>query len=177
MILCTPLLISVLLTEEFEILGPVIRIMAVGIFFKSIAYPMGYISFSKGDKKTFFWLEGIWGNLNMFFLNSLFYYFWGLRGLGCSFLINYISICFVYLILTKKLYEYKMNRIVLKLITISIIFIILCYVSSLCNNIIASLVSMTIITILAIIFSYIELNKRLSIKDVILSKYKSKRRQ
>ena len=58
LILTAPLVIRVLLTREFLPLTTVIRIMGVGIFFKAVAFPMGYISFAKGDKRTFFWLEG-----------------------------------------------------------------------------------------------------------------------
>lgn len=54
MILVAPLLVRLLLTKEFLVLTPIIRVMAVGIFLKAISFPMGYISFAKGDKKTFF---------------------------------------------------------------------------------------------------------------------------
>ena len=55
MIMTAPLMIRLLLSEEFTPLISVIRFMGVGLFFKAMAYPMGYISFAKGDKKFFFW--------------------------------------------------------------------------------------------------------------------------
>ena len=59
MIMTAPLMIRLLLSEEFTPLISVIRFMGVGLFFKAMAYPMGYISFAKGDKKFFFWFEGV----------------------------------------------------------------------------------------------------------------------
>lgn len=52
-ILTAPILIKILLSDQFLSLVPVIRWMGIGVFFKAIAFPMGYISFSKGDKKFF----------------------------------------------------------------------------------------------------------------------------
>lgn len=56
-ILFSPLLIRILFTYEFLSLIPVIRLMALGLFFKAVAFPMGYISFAKGDKTFFFGLK------------------------------------------------------------------------------------------------------------------------
>ena len=76
-IITTPLLIRILLTDDFASIVPIIRFMGLGVIFKAIAFPMGYISFSKGDKMYFFSVEGIYTNLKSFFVHALFYYFWG----------------------------------------------------------------------------------------------------
>lgn len=70
--IAAPLLIRILLTEEFYILTPIIRIMAIGIFFKALSFPMGYISFAKGDKKLFFGLKAY---LEMLSCSCLMLYF------------------------------------------------------------------------------------------------------
>lgn len=111
-----PILIRLLLTEKFLPLVPVIRWMGVGVVFKAVVFPMGYISFAKGDKKTFFWLEGIWGNLVMLCLNILFYYLWGIYGLGISFVAMYLLHLFVYVILTNHLYQFRFTSASLKLL-------------------------------------------------------------
>lgn len=107
LIVTAPILIKMLLTEKFLAIVPIIRWMGVGIVMKAIVFPMGYISFSKGDKKVFFWLEGIFGNVNMLCMNILFYTCWGIYGLGISFVVTYFTACLIYIFLTKKLYQYS----------------------------------------------------------------------
>ena len=136
LIITAPLLIRILLTDKFLPVTSVIRWMGVGIVLKAILYPMGYISFSKGDKKTFFWLEGVWGNLLTLCLNVLFYHLWGLYGLGISFVISFLLSCFIYMILTNKLYYFKYDASVLALIGKLIFLLVLIFcVSNFCIDI------------------------------------------
>lgn len=128
LIITAPILIKILLTEKFLAIAPIIRWMGVGIVLKAIVFPMGYISFSKGDKKTFFWLEGIWGNALMLCMNILFYSQWGLYGLGISFTISFFISYFLYVFLTKKLYRYSFKPEVVILIgkLISLLLVVFC---------------------------------------------------
>ena len=59
LILTSPVLIHILLTSKFMPASPLMRWMGLGILFRALMVPMGYISFAKGNKKLFFWLEGI----------------------------------------------------------------------------------------------------------------------
>lgn len=110
LILTAPLVIRVLLTREFLPLTTVIRIMGVGIFFKAVAFPMGYISFAKGDKRTFFWLEGVAGNALWLCLACLAYRLWGINGIGIAFVAVNAAFCLVYAILTRRLYQFAHSR-------------------------------------------------------------------
>ena len=74
LIMTAPLMIRLLLSKEFLPLISVVRFMGIGLFFKAMAYPMGYISFAKGDKKFFFWFDGVTGNIMTLILNIIFYY-------------------------------------------------------------------------------------------------------
>lgn len=56
LIMTAPLMIRLLLSKEFLPLISVVRFMGIGLFFKAMAYPMGYISFAKGDKNFSFGL-------------------------------------------------------------------------------------------------------------------------
>lgn len=116
LIITAPVLIKFLLTDNFLEITPIIRWMGVGIVLKAIVFPMGYISFSKGDKRTFFWLEGVWGNLFLLCLNILSYNRWGLYGLGISFVISYGVTCIVCILLTSRLYQFRYQFTVLVLI-------------------------------------------------------------
>lgn len=106
-ILFSPLLIRILFTYEFLSLIPVIRLMALGLFFKAVAFPMGYISFAKGDKTFFFWFEGVWGNIVTLILNILCYYYWGMMGIGISFVLSYFISFVLYIFFTGRRYEFR----------------------------------------------------------------------
>lgn len=170
MILVAPLLIRLLLTKDFLVLSPVIRVMAVGIFLKAISFPMGYISFAKGDKKTFFWMEGVWGNLLTLSFNIIFYYFWGLIGLGISMVLIYAVFLGVYLVVTRKLYQYKVDRTVLMLILFLGGMLFLCYASSMVTNLFVSYILMTLAFGVSSFYSIRELNNRMGIISLIKSK-------
>jgi O-antigen/teichoic acid export membrane protein len=47
-VLTAPVLIRVLTSEQFMSIVPLVRWMALGLFLRAMAYPMGYISTSKG---------------------------------------------------------------------------------------------------------------------------------
>lgn len=167
MIITAPILIKVLLTKDFMELIPIIRIMAMSVFFKAIAFPMGYISFSKGDKKVFLLQEGICGNLLLLGMNVTAYYLWGLIGLGGSYLIMYVTYTIVYLFVTRYLYEYQMSRIVRCLIAIFGLAVIISYLSSCLSNVWLSYFLMSITLITATFFSIRELNKRIGLNTII----------
>lgn len=169
LIITAPLLIEILLTDQFFTLIPVIRWMGLGIAFKAIAFPMGYISFAKGDKKTFFWLEGIWGNLLMLCLNITFYYYWGIYGLGVSFAILYIISCLLYKMLTFRLYHFTHNSQTILLSVKALLLLIICFGISFVNYVYISYGGMIIIGVIAISFSVFELNKRTNFLDKIIN--------
>lgn len=73
LMLTAPLLIRVLTSEEFMAVVPLVRWMALGLFLRAMAYPLGYISFAKGDKKLYFCLEGVFGCSVMLVANCLCY--------------------------------------------------------------------------------------------------------
>ena len=61
----------------------------LGIFFKAASWAIGYVFLARGDSKTFFWSEII-ANSYMLLFNILGYKYFGLTGLGISFLFSYI---------------------------------------------------------------------------------------
>lgn len=169
-ILFAPLIVKILLTGEFNSIIPVIQIMAVGLLFKSISYPMGYISFSKGDKKTFFWLEGVCSNALNLTLSVLLYRIWGIPGLGIAFGGCFFIYIFVYLVVTRKLYDYRPSKVVLSLIVPLLIAVSLTFACSFLSNSIISYSLMALLSVVISAFCLFELNKRLDIREIIKEK-------
>lgn len=82
LIVSAPLLIRLLLTEEFLPLTSVVRLTGLAIICKAACFPLDYISMAYGRKRYFFWMEGVWCNAKTFVLMVAFYSHWGIEGIG-----------------------------------------------------------------------------------------------
>ena len=110
LITTSPLVISILLTDSFMPVLPLMRWLGMGVLIKALMYPLGYIAFAKDNRKLFFWLEGVFGNLLFLCLSCLFYYYFGLIGLGYSLIADCV-ICFaIYYIVNNKFYSYTLSK-------------------------------------------------------------------
>ena len=110
LILSSPLVIRVLLSEDFFSIIELIRWMGIGILLKALSFPMGYIAFAKGNKKVFFMLEGLAGNFLYLILGCIGFYFFGLLGLGYAMVVENFLILIIYYIVNNRLYEYKFSK-------------------------------------------------------------------
>ncbi len=108
--LSAPLIIRVLMTEEFLVVTPLLRWMAFGVLFKGLMYPLGYISFAREDKRLFFWLEGVMSNMMTLVLSVVFYKLFGLTGLGMALVVDCVICLLVYLIVTRRRYSFAYSR-------------------------------------------------------------------
>lgn len=115
MMLTAPLLIRVLLSAEFLVIREFICILAFGMIFKAASYALGYISFARGDKKLFFWLEGVYGNVSTLCFNVLGYYFWGLTGMAVSFAVSFALYFVLIVVVTRVRYRFELDRSFLRI--------------------------------------------------------------
>ncbi|MCH5719957.1 MATE family efflux transporter [Niabella hibiscisoli] len=106
MIALAPFVVQLLLSKTFIAVVPIVIAMAFGVLLKAASYPLGYISFAKGDKRLFFWLEGVLGNGLQLLINILFYNLFGLQGLGYSFILIYTLYFIIITIVAKKRYGF-----------------------------------------------------------------------
>lgn len=174
-IITAPILIKILLTEDFLPTSHLIKLMGFSLIFKAVAYPIGYISFSHGDRKYFFCVEGLWMNIKTFFLFICSFHFWGLIGLGYAAIVSGIIDIFVASILNKWRYRFNYNKSVLflacKLLPVSIIILIL---ASLKYENIFTWATLICMYSVLVWYSYSQLNKRMEIVSVIKAKFGKK---
>lgn len=109
LILAAPLLIRVLLSESFHSITPLMRWMGLGMLFRAFSFPMAYITFAKGNKKVFFILEGIVANTLTLVISCLFFYWFGLIGLGYALVADNALCMLLYYIVNRKLYSYNFS--------------------------------------------------------------------
>lgn len=162
-----PLLIHLLLSNEFLPITTFIRVLAFGIIFKAASYSIGAISFAKGDKKTFFLLEGCYTNLNTLLFNIVGYWVGGLTGLAYSFLLMHITYFLVINIVTSKLYNFSINKDLKKILVTQIMLISMVFLSFIIFNNSFAYITSVILALISILFSYKQLDQRIGISELL----------
>lgn len=110
LILTAPIVIPLLLSTEFLAITSLMRWMGLGVLFRALMIPMGYISFAKGNRQLFFWFEVVFCNIMTLSYNCIFYHFFGLTGLGYALVADNLSCIFLYYIVNHKLYGYSFDK-------------------------------------------------------------------
>lgn len=174
LILSAPFVVRLLLTKEFMVIVPLLRWLALGLFFKALSFPLGYISFAKGDKKLFFWLEGILSNVIPLTFNIIGYSLWGLIGLGISFASGYFVYFILITVVTGIRYDFHFSRVFTKLF---FIMFLLCISAFLVFEFLQGwylYTALGLILLFNCLYSYTELDRRIDIKNLIKSKITDK---
>jgi O-antigen/teichoic acid export membrane protein len=177
MILATPLIIKVLLSAEFLVITDFIRFVAIGAFFQVLSSNLGYLSFSKNDKYFYLLLEGGMGNLLNFLLTILFYYLWGVNGMGISFSVLYIIYFFVISFFGYKRYSFKYTKNTLKLVTITLVFLLTSFFCTYLEPPYLRLIIGILVFLVSLYFSFKELDKLTGVKNIVLEKINSFRKK
>lgn len=110
LITLSPSLIKIMLSQEFLSALPLIRCMALASLIRSLCVPLGYVILAKGNKKLYFWMEGVGANLLTLSLSIGGFHIFGLIGLGYAMIADNI-ICFVaYYLLNRELYGFSFEK-------------------------------------------------------------------
>lgn len=160
LILTSPLVIQILLTDSFLPIMPLMRWLGLGVLVRAVMTPMGYIAFAKDNKKLLFWLEAVFCNFLTLGLNCLSYYCFGLIGLGYALVADCLLCLGIYYAVNRRLYGYRVNR---EAFTESILALGLgagCFAASLIEDTSVSYVVMGIVTLGAITRSAILLRRK-----------------
>lgn len=114
LIIFAPLVIHIFYTEEFITATGLLQWMGIAVLIKALSYPMGYITFAKDNKRLFFWLEGVWCNLQTLIFCAAGFYFFNLEGLAYGLLLDSLSCMIIYAVINKRLYSYFMSNKVIQ---------------------------------------------------------------
>lgn len=106
----SPLIIKLLLTEEFLEITSLLRWMGLGVVVRAFMYPMGYITFAKDNKRLFFWMEGVLCNVITLSFSCVGFFFFGLIGLGYALLADNLVCFLLYYFINRRLYGYGFSR-------------------------------------------------------------------
>lgn len=159
-------IIIILYSTEFIEVSDMILWAIIGIFFKVVSWSISFIFLAKGATKIYFWNELI-TNINLLGLNLIGYYYWGLTGLGISFLLAY----FIYMIqvyfVAKKFYDFSFNRSFYKIFILQLILAVICL--SIVKYLIDpySYIFGCFIICISGFYAYKELDKRMDMQSIL----------
>ncbi len=164
---------AVVLLYSKRFLGAVdmIHWATLGIFFQAISWSLGYVLLAKSAPKMFFWNELV-AITYLLGLNILGYFFWGLTGLGISFLVCYFFYFIQMSVVCKKLYGFSIDNTTMKIFVIQFSLAVICFIADYFFGKIWSYSIGTALIIISGIYSWKELNKRIPIKQMISKRVK-----
>ena len=170
-IIVAPIIIRILLSEEFLVLTSFIRIVCMGMLLKTAAYALGYASFAKGDKKIYLFLEGGYSNVANLILSVSFYYFWGLVGLAWSFVVNYLIYYILISYVDIKRYDYFMSDDLKRLTLMSFLIMSAMLILDQTMNGISYYCISSVIAIFAVAYYLSLLNRKTGLLQIIKTKF------
>ncbi|MGN7990530.1 O-antigen translocase [Pedobacter sp. 22226] len=162
--------IVLLYSKEFLPINTMMQYSAIGVFFKAASWLLGFVVLAKGSTKLFFWCELV-ANLYITLLNCIGFYYWGLEGLGISFVVGYILYLLQMFYITQKFYGFYFESYFLRIfiIQLTIAGVALCCMKMISNTFLSYALGSILITITSI-FSLYYVNKIINIKEFILKK-------
>lgn len=126
LVVTAPLLIRILLTEEFLPLTGVVRLTGLAIVCKAACFPLDYVALAYGRKNYFFWMEGVWCNAKTLVFIVGGYWLWGIVGIGWATLASGLVDVVVTTFMTHYVFRINAWRLQLR------VFLPLMLASSLC---------------------------------------------
>ena len=175
-VLTAPGLIVLLLSRDMLPIVPIVRFMGISVLMRALCFPMDYLALAKGDKKFFFWVEGVWTNVKTFTLMAVFYYYYGLDGLGYAVVVTGVVDIVVSLILTRWRYGFRLSGQSIKLIVTTFLLVFICFAFSFVGDRLWRYLLMGGATLVCCIYCYRQLDQRIDI-PAIFRKFKSKLRK
>ena len=169
-LLVAPFMIKLTLSSNFISMTPLVRLITLGMAFKAMTFAVGYISFAKGDRKTYFIMEGLFGNFVTLILSIVLFHYWGLIGIGVSILLASIIYLFVITIVTKIKYNFQFSESVIRILLISIFFSSSTFLIVNFSTHKLSLISGITVFFFSAYYSIYHLNKKIGLKDFFLGK-------
>lgn len=157
--------VIILYSTKFIGVNDMILWAALGILFKAASWAIAFIFLAKGNTKLFFWNE-LCFNIYMLAFNILGYYYWGLMGLGISFMVAYIIYLIQVYFIAHRHYNFSLNIGFYKIFFLQLILAIICLsIVKLIDNPYSYIIG-SIIICFSGFFAFKELDKRMDIKSI-----------
>lgn len=158
--------VILLYSSKFIAISGMIHWAALGMFFKAASWSIAFIFLAKGASNLFFWNELI-TNIYLLGFNIIGYRIGGLDGLGISFLVSYILYMMQVFFISRHKYRFSFERTFVKVMVIQLLLAIACFLSVKLMSAVYGYVAGSILILITGIYSLIELDKRMNLKQVL----------
>lgn len=159
MYLIAPQLITLLYSTSFLEVLLILKVALAGLILKTIAWPIGFISLVKGNKKLFF-KQNLLSDLINVILSIILTKYFGLKGLGFAFSLMFLA-SFIYNYYTvSKNYQFQYSKETKSTMLISISFGIIALSSFYWFDFSYKNFIILILFLLAVLFSFYNLKKQ-----------------
>lgn len=127
-----PIIIRLLLSSDFLVVEPMLKLMATALLFRGVWIVMSYIILSKGDRRSYFIYDGLIGNGLNFLIGIAAYYRYGLTGIGVANVLTSLLVAGILFTIVYKKYDARLTSVSKQMLIVSIVLMALCYVMSVC---------------------------------------------
>jgi O-antigen/teichoic acid export membrane protein len=166
LIVALPLLIRLLYTSAFLPMVTFASWMVIGIILKGLVWPVGFIFPAKGDLKVFGGIE-ISAMIFNIIINVLGYRYFGLEGLGISYILGYIFGLTITLFFAHRKYSFIYAKDTISTFVISLSLITTVFILSYFLNGPVRYAMGIIVLGAAALYSFFRLDKKLGLRPVI----------
>lgn len=157
LILTAPLVIRLLLTDEFLPVLPLMRWMGLGVMLRALQFPMGYIAFAKENRRLFFILEGIVTNILFLGGGVLFFRLFGLIGMGYAMVAESVISLAIYSVVNFRAYGYRFSRAVSREYLVCALLCGACFLFSAIPGTVLPAALMSVVVIMSVTYSFLRL--------------------
>jgi len=168
-------IIILLYSNKFALVNEMILWAALGMFFKAISWSVAFIILAKGSSKLFFWNE-LFANIYTLLFNIIGYKFWGLTGLGISFLIGYFFYFLQIYFLSRARFAFAFENQFYIVFSIQFLMGLTSFVVSMTISSPWSYVIGITLILCSVFYSYKELDKRIGICNFVMSVMNDRRK-
>jgi len=158
--------VVLLYSSQFTPVNGMIQWAALGMYFRAASWCIAFVLLAKGASKLFFWNELI-ANVYLLVLNILGYKYFGLTGLGFSFLLGYFFYAIQVYMVAKLKYAFAFDNSFYKVFGIQMALGVAAFVVIKTTISPVYYVVGTLLIILSTLYSLRELNKRIGLKSVL----------
>lgn len=161
--------VILLYTDKFLAINGMLHWAIAGVFFKAPSFCMAFSFIAKGDTKAF-WGNELIATIYMTMLNILFYKYWGLTGIGISFLIGYLLYFLQVWCVCRSRYDFHISHNIWKMVWPYLFFAILCLLLVMAPSAVRYTMG-GLIVIVSLLLSYRHLNNKIDIGNILRNKF------
>lgn len=162
--------IKLLYSVSFLGITQMVILSASGMIFKLLSWAITFIFLAKGASKFYLTSETFF-NILMLILNLVGYKYFGLTGLGVSFLISYVVYTLQVFYVAKKYFAYNIDKHLRRLFIRNVMLVLLSLFCMLFLKDFFLYLSGSLLILITSAYNFYLLNRRLEIKNYIKNKF------